>query len=381
MNTILEQAQAVKTQILGSIKEVVEYESPSRKKELTDKLADKLVADFAKITGGQAKLIPSAEYGNHVLAEWGSGTEQILIIGHFDTVWEEGTLARKPFKIDEAGKAYGPGIFDMKTGLVQGMYALQILRDLKIPLHKKVVMLMNSDEEIGSLSSRALIEAEAKKSSCVLILEPSFGDKIGKVKTSRKGIGIFKIETTGKAAHAGTDHANGESAIEELARQIQYIHSLTDYETGTTFNVGKISGGTAQNVIAAHAVGDIDVRVWNNAESEKAQQMLRGIKAFNPAVKVEVDGVMNRPPLERNEGVVKIYNLAKDIAKRELGIELEEGGVGGASDGNFTAPFAPTLDGLGAVGDGAHAESEFIYVEDVPIRTALLAHLIAELGK
>lgn len=381
MKTILELAQERKSEILDSIKGIVDYESPSRRKELTDKLADKLVSDFVNITGGTAKTIPSAEYGNHVLAEWGSGEEQILIIGHFDTVWEEGTLARKPFKIDETGKAYGPGIFDMKTGVVQGMYALQILRDLKIPMNKKVVMLMNSDEEIGSLSSRPLIEAEAKKSTCVLILEPSFGDKVGKVKTSRKGIGIFKIETTGKAAHAGTDHANGESAIEELSRQIQHIHSLTNYETGTTFNVGKISGGTAQNVVAAHAVGDIDLRVWNNVESEKAQKILRDIKAFNPKVKVEISGVMNRPPLERNEGVVKMYTIAKEIAKKELAFDLEEGGVGGASDGNFTAPFAPTLDGLGAVGDGAHAESEFIYVEDVPVRTALLAHLIVELGK
>lgn len=381
MKKILEQAQEIQSQILDSIKEIVEYESPSRKKVLTDKLADKLVADFIRITGGKAKIIPNAEYGNHVLAEWGSGEEQILIIGHFDTVWEEGTLARKPFTIDEAGKAYGPGIFDMKTGLVQGMYALQILRDLKVPLNKKVVMLMNSDEEIGSLSSRPLIEAEAKKSKCVLILEPSFGDKVGKVKTSRKGIGIFKIEITGKAAHAGTDHAKGESAIEELARQIQHIHSMTNYDMGTTFNVGKIAGGTVQNVVAAQATGDIDVRVWNNAESEKAQTMLRGIKAFNPEVQVEVSGIMNRPPFERNEGVAKLYNMAKEIAKNELNFELQEGGVGGASDGNFTAPLAPTLDGLGAVGDGAHAESEFIYVEDVPIRTALLAHLIVELNK
>ena len=380
MNTIHKYLKDQESQMLECLKTLVEHETPSAQKVNNDAFAQKIGAIFTKLTGGCVKLIENDIYGNHVYGQVGKADEQILIIGHYDTVWPLGTLARKPFSIDQDRKAHGPGVFDMKVGLVQCMFAVKALNELGIKLNKQIVFLFNSDEEVGSPTSQAIIEEEAKKSSCAFILEPSAGDRTGALKTARKGVGAFKINITGRAAHAGNDHAKGRSAISEMAKQIDAIHAMTDYERGVTLNVGKICGGSAANVVAAECQAEIDLRFWSKDDAEKAEAKLLALTNITPDTTVKVTGGINRPAMERS-ATSELYELAREIAKSELGIELSEIAVGGGSDGSFTAPYTKTLDGLGAVGDGAHAEHEFIYVDEVVPRTALLALLIERMAK
>jgi glutamate carboxypeptidase len=301
------------------------------------------------------------------------------MLAHFDTVWRKGELEKMPFRIED-GKAYGPGIFDMKGGLVQGIYALHALKSLKKEIGCKVVFLFTSDEEIGSPTSRELIEEEAKKSKCVLVLEPAMSPN-GALKTSRKGVGLFHLKVTGRPSHSGIDHEKGRSAIEELARQIIYLHSLTNYGTGTTVNVGVIKGGTTSNVVAAEAEAEIDLRVRTQAEAERVIPLILGIQPQTDGTTLNITGGINRPPLERTEQVAKMYEIAKNLAKEKLGFELPEAATGGASDGNFTAPLAPTIDGLGAVGDGAHAVHEHVLISEMPVRSTLVALLLETLAE
>jgi glutamate carboxypeptidase len=367
--------------MLHTLRILVEHESPSHDKAANDDMAQVLNDLFPNLTGGTAQIIFNDAAGNHVRAEWNAGVNtqrQILILTHFDTVWPHGTLQQIPFRVED-GKAYGPGIFDMKAGIVQGLYALQALQSLQRDIGCKVVFLMTADEEIGSQSSRALIETEAAKSECVFVLEAAAGPQ-GALKTSRKGTGGFKMEVEGVSAHAGLDPEKGRSAIEELARQIIHLHSLSDYERGTTLNVGVIEGGTASNVVAARAKAHIDLRVRTQADADEMIPRILGVQPFLDGTRVTVKGGLNRPPLERSEQVAALYNKAHHIARKELNFDLHENAVGGASDGNFTARLAPTLDGLGAVGDGAHATHEHIIVAEMPRRSALLAHLIEEIS-
>lgn len=361
------------------LQELVEMESPSMNKQLVDQVAEWLAKNFQNLTGGSAEIIQDNTFGNHVKCQWGNGEKQILVLGHMDTVWPEGTIETMPFRIKD-DKVFGPGVFDMKGGLIQGLFALKALKELEITLNKKVVFLIDSDEEIGNPSSRAIIEKEAKKSDAVFVLEPAIGKK-GSLKTSRKGVGIFHLEVTGIAAHAGIEPQKGVSAIEELAHQIIKIQSMNDLEKGTTFNVGTISGGSTINVVPEKAYAEVDVRVKTKSEMEKAIASLQKLKPVLKGTSVSITGGANRMSLERTEEVAALFRKAKQLAGQYLHIELTERGTGGGSDGNLTAPFAPTLDGLGAVGDGAHANHEHLLVNHMPKRSALLAMLLAICGK
>lgn len=361
------------------LKEIVEHESPSHDHELLNKLASWISETFITLTGGQTRIIENEGAAHHVIGEWGEGEEQLLILAHFDTVWPKGTIERMPFEIKE-GKAMGPGVFDMKGGLIQGLFALHALKELGLSLNKKVVYLFNSDEEIGSPTSRQIIESEARKSDVVFVLEPAVGEQ-GSLKTFRKGAGRFHIEVTGIPAHAGADPEKGASAVEELAHQIIKLHSLTDFDIGTTINVGKITGGTAYNVVAEKAVADVDLRVRTKEEFDRIIPLIKGLEPKRSGTTVQVSGGVNRPPFERTKAVIELFETARQLAKNYLDIDLTEQGTGGFSDGNLTAPITRTLDGLGAVGDGAHANHEHLIVSEMPKRSALLALLLLTYGR
>lgn len=361
------------------LKEIVEHESPSHDHVLLNILAKWIAKTFESLTGGQATIIDNGGAGHHVIGEWGEGNGQLLILAHFDTVWPKGTINDIPFNIKD-GKATGPGVFDMKGGLIQGLFALHALKELGLTLNKKVVYLFNSDEEIGSPTSRKLIESEAKKSNVVFVLEPAVGEQ-GSLKTFRKGAGMFRVEVTGIPAHAGADPEIGASAVGELAHQIIKLHSLTNFNIGTTINVGKIEGGTAFNVIAEKALAEVDLRVNTKEEFDRVIPLIKGLEPKLRETTVEVTGGINRPPFERTKEVEKLFQTSKQLAETYLGIELTEQGTGGFSDGNLTAPITRTLDGLGAVGDGAHANHEHLIVSEMPKRSALLALLLLKYGR
>jgi glutamate carboxypeptidase len=368
-----------KEEMVQLLKEIVERESPSTNKELTDALGSWLAEQFSRLTKGEVTKIENDQYGHHYRAEWGEGKEQLLLLAHFDTVWPEGTIDSKPFRIED-GKAYGPGVFDMKGGIVQGLFALHALEELGKKLNKKIVFLFTSDEEIGSPTSQELIEKEAAGSDRVFVLEPAMGVE-GAIKTSRKGVGIFQLQVEGKPAHSGIDPEKGVSAIGELAHQINYLHGLTDLSLGTTVNVGTIQGGTTSNVIAAHAEAEIDLRVKAQSEFDRMIPLIQNLDPINDQTSLEVTGGINRPPLERTEDVQSMYSAARSLSSEYLNIELPEKETGGGSDGNFAAQLAPTLDGLGAVGDGAHANHEHLIVKEMPVRSALLALLLMHYGE
>jgi glutamate carboxypeptidase len=312
-----------------------------------------------------------------VRGEIGDGDAQVLILGHFDTVWPVGQLGRMPLRHDE-GRLYGPGVYDMKSGLALAWLAVRALGETGARLPFRIVMLATSDEETGSVSSRALIEEEADRSRVVLVMEPSLPG--GGVKTARKGVGEYRVETHGIAAHAGIEPHKGASAIVELARCVLALGELQDLERGVTVNVGRIEGGTRSNVVPAFASAEVDVRIPTAADAERVDRAMRGLASATPGVTVRVTGGMNRPPLERTPGVVDLYERARGIA-RALGGDLAEGGTGGGSDGNFTAARGvPTLDGLGPPGAGAHALDEHVLVEPLPGRAALLAGLLLRLS-
>ena len=323
--------------------------------------------------GARVTILEQAKQGNHVKVEVGSGDKTILLLCHFDTVWNAGETKKRPFRVED-GKAYGPGVYDMKAGIVQSIFAVKTLKDLGLLPDKRIVILNNSDEEIGSHSSRAIIEEEAKKASAVLVLEPSALS--GSLKTWRKGVGTFKVFINGRASHAGADYEKGVSAITEAAHQVLKLHGFTDLEAGTTVNVGVIKAGTRSNVVAEQAVLDVDLRVKTMDAAKTMVPKIQALKPVHPEVTIEVQGELNRPPLERTEGNVGLFRLAQEIA-REMGIEVTESGSGGGSDGNFTSALGiPTLDGLGAVGGGAHALTEHVIVSSLPERAAIAAGLL-----
>jgi glutamate carboxypeptidase len=381
MDTLLTTLQSEQQSMLALLRRFVEMESPSTDKAAVDRLSN-LVASVARDFGAAVRFYASKTTGNHLRMEFCFVPRphgQILLLGHLDTVWELGTLAGMPFRIRN-GRAYGPGVFDMKAGIVMGLYSLAALRKHGIPINKKIVMLLNADEEIGSPSSREFTEREARRSEAALVLEPAHGPN-GALKTARKGTGEFEISVRGRAAHAGLEPEKGISAILELSRQLIASERLADYKRGITFNPGIIRGGTRGNVIPEHASATIDVRILRLADQALVMRKLRSLKPFHPEAKVEVTGSFNRPPLERSAPVAALFARAKRLAT-PLGIQLSEAAVGGGSDGNFTAALGtPTLDGLGAVGSGAHASDEHIIISECVRRTALLAHLIRDLSE
>jgi len=361
--------------LLETIEALVSLESPTTDKAAVDQCGRALAARLEAI-GGRVSRLPRADRGDHLLAEFGCGTSQILLLGHFDTVWPVGQLERMPL-VRSNGRMHGPGVFDMKAGIAIGMLATRALLETGISLSHRIVMLWTTDEEVGSATSRAAIEDEARRSDAVLVLEPSLPG--GAVKTARKGCGEYELRVRGVAAHAGIDPSKGASAIHELARQIVLVQKLQDLDRGVSVNVGIISGGTRTNVVAEEARAVIDVRAPTQADAARVDTAFRALKAVDSRTAVSVTGGMDRPPLERTAQVARLYEQAFEVA-RELGQALGEGSTGGGSDGNFTAALGvATLDGLGAVGDGAHALHEHVDIESLPDRAALVAGLIARI--
>jgi glutamate carboxypeptidase len=367
--------EQARDQIVETIRRLVEIESPSDNKQAVDRCSAFAAEEFA-VLGGRAQFHRATEVGNHLQVDFPGETQQkpVLLLGHYDTVYPLGTLTSMPCRVGN-GRLWGPGVLDMKSGIALMIHALRALQTWHGQLPRPVTVLLVSDEEIGSNSSRHLTESLAKQSSAVLVLEPSYGPK-GAVKTARKGVGEYSLKVTGVASHSGLDFEKGQSAILELARQILAISKLVDVKHGVTLNVGQVSGGTRVNVVAAEATGSLDVRVARMKDAAAIDKKLRALKPFNRKCKLEIAGGVNRPPMERTAGVAALYNKAVHIA-RDLGWKLSEAAVGGGSDGNFTAGLGiPTLDGLGGVGDGAHAVHEFINIAELPRRAALVAALI-----
>lgn len=375
MTTIKEYLQKNESNIFNDIEKLVRAESPTLDKKLADQCADLLTNLFHERLGLEAEVLPQQEVGNHLRFVYGSGDDQLLLLGHYDTVWEEGQL---PFRI-EGNKAYGPGIFDMKAGVVQAMWAVKACRELDIPLSKSVVFLCTGDEEISSPTSREWIEQESLRSSAVLVTEPATVPS-GALKTGRKGVGRFKLYIKGRASHSGSHHEDGISAVEEMAHQIRYLHSLTDYAKGTTLNVGVARGGTRVNVVAEKAELDIDLRFQVTEEGERVAQFIQNLQPHLPGITLQVEGGITRPAMERTPQIAKLFQTAAECGK-ELGLTLKEEQAGGGSDANFSAALGiPTIDGLGPVGAGAHAEHEHILIDRIVERTALLSKLIVRLA-
>ncbi|RME54899.1 MAG: M20 family peptidase, partial [Caldilineae bacterium] len=335
-HTFLPYFQDRQQEMLDVIRLLVEHETPSDDKPRLDAFA-KLLADRYRATGARTEIIENPIRGNHVRAIWDdpalvadSEAKPALVLCHFDTVWPVGSLATHPFRVDEQGWAYGPGIFDMQSSLVLVEYALAAARGLGLRLPRPVVLLATSDEEVGSPTSQALIEEEARGAAYALVMESPLPG--GVLKTARKGCGHFELTITGRAAHAGVEPERGVSAIQELAHQVLALHSLTDLEQGTTVNVGVVQGGTRSNVVAPHAHAVIDVRAWTLADMERVQAAILGLQPVLPGAALQVTGGINRPPLERTvtEG---LFRQAQRIGK-QIGLDLQEGGTGGGSDGN-----------------------------------------------
>jgi glutamate carboxypeptidase len=360
-----------------TIETLVRLESPSTDKAAVDRCGAELARRLETL-GGAVTRLDGGPRGDHIRVGFGGSSRRVLLLGHFDTVWPVGQLERMPLR-EEDGRLQGPGIFDMKAGIGVAMMAVRALRELAVPDAPSVTMLWTTDEEIGSETSRAAIESCARDSDAVLVLEPSLPG--GAAKTSRKGCGDFELTVHGVSAHAGLDPGKGASAIHELAHQIVAITALQDPGRGVTLNVGRISGGSRTNVVADAARASIDVRVPTMADAVTIEQSLRALRPRLARTRLEIDGGVSRPPLERGPGVIKLYELARDVA-RELGQDLMEGGAGGGSDGNFTAALGvPTLDGLGPRGDGAHALHEHVEVDDLAWRAAFVAALLSRLGR
>ena len=365
-------------EIVACIRGLVELESPTADKAAVDRAMDRA----AEAAEGMASITryAQADRGDHLRIAFDiptKGEGQVLGLGHLDTVWEIGTLARMPWR-EENGRLRGPGVFDMKAGVAYFLFAAKALRDLGIRAERRFVVQLNSDEEIGSPTSKPFTEAEARRSAAVLVAEPGAGLD-GRLKTARKGGGVFRVSVRGRAAHAGLDFAAGASAVVELSRQIERIASWTDLAQGVTVNPGVVQGGTASNVVAEEAWAQVDARVPRKDQALEIERRFAALAPFDERCALRVDGGLKRPPLERTEDVARLYAVAREISA-EMGIDLGEASVGGGSDGNTTAALGvPTLDGLGAVGEGAHALNESILVERIADRAALIAALAARL--
>ncbi len=374
---VLEWFQSHQKEMIGWIRGLVEIESPSDDPTAVNRAVDYVVNHEEQYSVVERTKVDG--YGDVLRLEYnlpGSGEGQLMGLGHLDTVYPHGTLKRMPFR-EADGRLWGPGVFDMKTGDAYFLFALRALRELKIPCKAdRFVLLLNPDEEIGSPASKPFTEREARNSKAVFVNEGALGLD-GKVKTARKGGGTFRIEVDGIASHAGLDFESGASAVVEIARQIDRIAGWTDLKAGITFNPGVVSGGTATNVVAEKASCAVDVRVPRTDQAREIEARFAALEPFDKRTRVTVSGGLKRQPMERSEGVAKLYELARGLAA-ELGVDLGEASVGGGSDGNITAAMGvPTLDGLGAIGEGAHSERESILVNRMADRAALVAKLIA----
>jgi glutamate carboxypeptidase len=364
--------------LVKTICQFVEIESPSDDKPAADRMSAFLAGTFEAL-GGRARIHPAEDAGNNLQVDF-AGREKvkpILLLGHFDTVYPLGTLVNMPCH-EADGRLHGPGVLDMKSGIALMLYAIEALQAWHSGLPRPVTVFLVSDEEIGSRSSRRTTETLAKESAAVLVLEPAAGSR-GAVKTARKGVGEYTLTVKGVAAHAGLDPGKGHSAIVELGRQMLSLWKLNNVKTGVSLNPGVIRGGTRTNVVAAEAVAEVDVRIVHAKQAGIVDRALHSLKPVDKRCKIGIEGGINRLPMERTAGVAALYKKAQAIAK-EIDWHLEEAAVGGGSDGNFTAGIGiPTLDGMGGVGDGAHAVHEHIVISELPRRMLLLAGMIEKI--
>lgn len=389
--------------MLSLLRVLVELESPSGEKAYIDRLVDFLERRFRDLR--LLTEVREGALGNHLIVtknakgdtgdgvagadDGGDGQReavvgkqeresgQILVLCHMDTVWDAGEIKERPFMVVE-DKAYGPGVLDMKGGIVETYFALKALGDLGMRPGRRIRVLFTPDEEQGSSSSYPIIEEEARRSAFVLVPEPAAAPT-GGLKTGRKGIAKFKVGISGRASHAGGDPQRGRSAIEELAHQILRLHALTDYEVGTSVNVGVVRGGTRSNIVAASAEAEVDVRFCTMDEGERIRQVIVGLSPVLPDIEISVTGGIERPPMKRTPEGARLFRIARGFAQ-DLGFDVCEEFSGGASDGNFTAAMGiPTLDGLGPLGVGSHATNEHVVIASLPQRTALMARLLEAL--
>lgn len=380
LRAILGFCESERDAMLRCLRQAVEIESPTSSKPHVDRMADFFAREMKRLRG-RVEILKHATAGRGLVAEFWSRSagadsrrpEPILLLGHLDTVWDVGTLARMPFRIS-GGKAYGPGVLDMKSGIICGLWAIRALQALRVTPASPVRFFLNSDEEVASLAFRKHILAEARRARAVLVLEPAAAR--GALKTARKGVGEFRITVHGRSAHAGIDPAAGVNAVAELARQLLRIERMARPKQGLTLNVGVIRGGTRSNVIPEQAWAAVDVRIPRAADQEAIERKVYALKPIHPEARLEISGGINRPPMEHARAAA-LFRTARELG-RQMGMKIEEASTGGGSDGNFTAALGiPTLDGLGAVGEGAHAVHEHVMIRELPRRAALLAALIA----
>jgi glutamate carboxypeptidase len=380
MRGLLRELRSREKEMVRLLGQFVRRESPTHDKAAVDRFG-RMVASEWRRRSAKVRMLRQAKRGDHIRAEiWfekGRPAGQITVIGHLDTVYPMETLARMPFRVS-GGRAWGPGSFDMKGGIVLALFAVDALRAMRIAPQKRLVFLWTSDEEVGSQTSRRAIEREARRSDAVLVLEPSAGTD-GRLKTARKGVGGAEIIVTGRAAHAGVDPAKGINAVHELALQIARLMKMNDPRRGITVQATVVEGGTVTNVVPEHARADVDIRYARIADERSLDRKLHRLRPVLKGARVEVRGGSNRPPLERTAAVRTLFGHAQSLM-REMGLPLGEASTGGGSDGNFTAALGvPTLDGLGAVGDGPHSSREHVLIRALPERAALLAGLLATL--
>lgn len=372
MKTIKDYLQQHADEILDDIKKLVLAESPSADKQAVDRCGDVLQSIFQQRLGIAAEVEPQQRYGNHLKFALGQDGPQTTVLGHFDTVWDKGELALR----EEDGKLYGPGILDMKTGLVQAIWAVRALAETNQLAGKRIVFLCNSDEELGSPSSSDWISRHAQGSAQVLVVEPAVAGS-GAIKIARKGTGRYDVTITGQAAHAGNNPEEGISAVQEMAQQVLFLHGLNAPERGTTVNVGIAQGGSRINVVADKAELGIDTRVTSVEEAQRIHQAISQLAPFTAGIRLNVSGEQMRPPMQQTPASLKLFERAQRVALA-LGFAIEGKAVGGGSDGNFTAALGlPTLDGLGATGAGIHARHEHILIAGIVPRAALVAGMIS----
>ncbi len=373
MRALLAGARKKENALLGLTRQLVLAESPSDTKSAVDACMELAVAR-ARALGGRVKLHKQKEFGNIVEARFGprAASGRTLLLGHLDTVWPVGTLKSMPCKLS-AGRLHGPGTLDMKAGVAMAFTAMELLLEAA-SLSREVVLLLNSDEEVGSPVSRPMTECIAAECEAVFVLEPAQGLAY---KTARKGTGDWRIDVHGIAAHAGVDFTKGASAIRELAQVVETVSGWTNLKRGLTVSVGVAGGGSKTNVIPAEAWAEVDVRIARKADGARIERKFAALKPKDRRCRLAVTGGINRPPMERTRGTVKLFERARMLAA-EIGIDLQEAATGGASDGNFTSALGiPTLDGMGAVGEGAHARHESVQVEHLAPRAALLAGMLS----
>lgn len=375
--TVRAELEPRRQEMIDLLGRLVGIESPSDDRAGLDRFADQLESLFGSL-GSLARIeAANAERGRHLrlTIDGTDAAQHAVALCHYDTVWSTGTLERIPFSVDSDGVARGPGCFDMKGGIVVLYFALQALQSRGLRPRRRLEVLFTCDEEVGSPTSRSLIEQTASGAAVAYVLESPLPG--GTLKTARKGTGDYFVRITGRAAHAGVEPQKGISATQELAHQTIALHALNDYASGTTVNVGVVRAGTRPNVVAAEAEAHVDVRVQTLAEAARIDAAIRGLTPHLPGATLDIDGGLNRPPMERSPAMAALFAQARQIAST-MGVELQEGSTGGGSDGNFTAAIGvPTLDGLGPEGEGAHAAHEHVLTESFPRRAALVAGLLA----